>query len=144
RLQRAHRAAGRRQRRTAIAQDRRRAAHSSRRAGRLARLRPLESCFTSRRSRSIPSHLIGKGAQTMKLWRTKEIFKLCGFNKVKRAIKSGELRSRMSKGVIYVEHAWLVEWLGCDPLLDPTAALPEDRAPGRLRVFKDRTGQRFG
>src|ERR1700754_1806681 len=80
----------------------------------------------------------------MKLWQTKEIFKISGYDKVKKALKSGALRSRKSKCVIYVEHAWLVKWLGYDPLADAERARREAEARRGRVAFVDRTGQRYG
>jgi len=61
----------------------------------------------------------------MKLWTVEEICEITDFgkSKVRSAIKSGELGSRMIGGSRRVNHQQLIEWLGCDPLAGATLTI---------------------
>jgi excisionase family DNA binding protein len=61
----------------------------------------------------------------MKLWTVEEIVALTGFSisKIKTAIKKEELKTQKIGGSRRVRHSQLVEWLGFDPLNEPTVEL---------------------
>lgn len=66
----------------------------------------------------------------MKLWTIKEIVKVTGLSlsTVKRAIKSGDLQSRLVKGTRQrrITHEWLVEWLNkMDPIKGAVITIEE-------------------
>jgi len=66
----------------------------------------------------------------MKLWTIKEVVKVTGLSRstVRRAIKSGELESRLIKGTRQrrIMHEWLVEWLNkMDPIKGTVITIEE-------------------